>query len=196
MLEGDLLVLTARHEQHGDRDRRRGALGRDGGDVVAEEQQGPAAEETHERVFQIPQPSVQLVAERAQVRERRVRGHGADARVFGGGQERDGAAQREPEDADLVDPPRREEVDRAAKIAALAEADRRRQSAALAEVPLVEQQHGEARRQRGGDRQEIGLLGRIAVEQHDRRRAHARQEPPRELHGEWRCVAAERPARS
>ena len=49
---------------------------------------------------------------------------------------------------------------------------------AVAEVALIDQQGGELRGQAGGDRQQVGLLGRVAVEQHHRRRAGAGQEPP------------------
>ena len=68
------------------------------------------------------------------------------------------------------------------EITALAKADRGRAAAARAEVALVEQEDGEARRQRRGDREHIRLLGRIAVEQHEGRRAGPGRQPRGELH--------------
>ena len=149
---------------------------------MAEEQKGPATQKPHERVFQIPEPAVELVPEQPEIRERRIGRDGADARVLGRGQQGDGAAQREAEDADLLEATRPEEVDHAAQVAALAKADRGRVPAALTEIPLIQQKHGEARRQYGGDRQKVGLLGGIAVQQHERRRARTRQEPRGEPH--------------
>ena len=122
------------------------------------------------------------MAERAEVGERRVGHDGAHARVLGGGEQGDGAAQREAEHADGRDPPRVEEVQHALEVAALAQTQRGGRALAGAEVALIHQQRGELRRQRGGDRQQVGLLGRIAVEQDDGRRARPRREPAGQPH--------------
>src|SRR5439155_910124 len=82
--------------------------------------------------------------------------------ILGRGQQRHRAAQREAEDADLAEAAVGEDVDRPTQVAALPEADGGRASAALPEVALVEEEHGEARRQRRGDRKHVGLLGGIA----------------------------------
>src|SRR2546427_4086465 len=97
--EGDLLVLAARDEEHRDGEPRGRLDGRGARDVVAEEEARPDARHPDERVLQEPEPCVELVAEQGQVGERRVRGGGADARVLGGGEQRDGAPEREAEDS-------------------------------------------------------------------------------------------------
>ena len=56
-------------------------------------------------------------------------------------------------DLTMAEAARGEEIDRAPKVTTFAKADRRRAPAARAEVSLVEQEDGEARRQRRGERE-------------------------------------------
>ena len=140
----------------------------------------PAPQERDERVFEHPEPAVQLVAERPQIGEGRVGGDGADADSSSAAASSATAPPSERPKTPTSPKPRaaRKSIARR-RVAALPKADRRRASAARAEVSLVEQEDGEARRQRRGDREQVRLLGRIAVEQHEGRRAGPGRQPSR-----------------
>src|SRR5207245_1886302 len=84
------------------------------------------------------------------------------------------APEREAEDADRADAARRQEIEGAPEIPALLEAERRQAPLAPAEVALVEEEDGEAGGQPGRDRQHVGTVGRIAVQEDDGRRARPR----------------------
>src|SRR2546425_8589922 len=120
------------------------------------------------------------MAEQPEVGERRVGGDGADTWILGRGEEGDRAPEREAEDADRADAARRQEIEGAPEVPALLEAERRQAPLAPAEVALVEEEDGEAGGQPGRDRQHVGTVGRIAVQEDDGRRARAWGEPRRE----------------
>lgn len=171
VMEANLLVLTAGDEEHGNHH---------AGDRIDRRRPGDIGSEEHERreSHQVDERPVGLPAEETQVGERRVGGDGLDARILRGREQRHRSAEREAEDSHARVATAAEPGDGTLEIAALAEAERGRAAAALAEVAQVHKQDGEARRQSGRERQEVRLVRGIAVKEHDRRRRRPGDEPP------------------